>query len=398
MEMKMKNTNEKLARTTATIVLTLVALGGLIAPAAAGAKEPAEKPFPPALQKKLGKALDSAWGETVAPGAIVGVWVDGRGWTATRGSTRRGAKVAPTVADHTRIGSITKTFTGTVIMQLVAEGKLKLSDTIDRWFPWVPNASQITVRQLGDMSSGINTYTQDKAVLERYFGAPQTIWKPIELIKGGVSLAPKFPVGQGFFYSNTNFLMLGQIAEKLTGKPIARLMRERIFEPLGMAETSYPYTTALPEPYWNGYTNQNLVGTKIHDATHWSPTFFSAAGQIVSTLGDMKVYAKAIGDGSLIGKAAQRERLQPNPASVAAGRQYDFAIGRDHGWITHSGEVPGYNTQFGYLPKLRATVVVFTNTDMENPGDGAPGTIPAPAPTLLSALAKVIAPKNIPTP
>jgi D-alanyl-D-alanine carboxypeptidase len=187
--------------------------------------------------------------------------------------------------------------------------------------------------------------------------------------------------------------MLGQIAEKITGKPIARLMRERIFEPLGMAETSYPYTTALPQPYWNGYTNQNLVGTKIHDATHWSPTFFSAAGQIVSTLGDMKVYAKAVGDGSLIGKAAQRERLQPNPASVAAGREYDFAIGRDHGWITHSGEVPGYNTQFGYLPKLRATVVVLTNTDIENAGDGA-----APAPTLLSALAKVIAPKNIPTP
>ena len=162
--------------------------------------------------------------------------------------------------------------------------------------------------------------------------------------------------------------MLGQIAEKLTGKPIARLMRERIFEPLGMTETSYPYTTALPKPYWNGYTNQNLVGTKIHDATHWSPTFFSSAGQIVSTLGDMKVYAKAVGDGSLIGKAAQRERLQPNPASVAAGREYDFAIGRDHGWITHSGEVPGYNTQFGYLPKLKATVVVLTNTDIENPG------------------------------
>jgi D-alanyl-D-alanine carboxypeptidase len=175
MEMTMKKTNEKIARTTAVVVLALVALGGLIAPAALGAAPgAAEKPFSPALQKKLGKALDSAWGETAAPGAIVGVWVDGRGWTATRGTTRKGARVAPTVADHTRIGSITKTFTGTVIMQLVAEGRLKLSATIDRWFPWVPNASQISVRQLGDMSSGINTYTQDKAVLERYFGAPQT--------------------------------------------------------------------------------------------------------------------------------------------------------------------------------------------------------------------------------
>lgn len=388
----MKKTKLKITRTAATAALTLAALGGLIAPAAGAAPNGAEKPFSPALQKKLGKALDSAWGETVAPGAIVGVWVDGRGWTATRGTTRKGVKDAPTVADHTRIGSITKTFTGTVIMQLVAEDRLMLSDTIDRWFPWIPNASQITVRELGDMSSGINTYTADPATLERYFGAPQTVWKPIELVRAGASQAPKFPPGQGFFYSNTNFLMLGQIAEKLTGKPIARLMRERIFAPLGMTETSYPYTTALPKPYWNGYTNQNFVGTEIHDSTHWSPTFFSSAGQIVSTLGDLKVYARAIGTGSLIGKAAQRQRLQPNPASVAAGREYDFAIGRDHGWITHSGEVPGYNTQFGYLPKLRATVVVLTNTDMANP-NGA-----APAPTLLSALAKTIAPQNVPTP
>lgn len=392
--MTMKKTNAKIARTAAAVVLTLVAVGALLAPAAAGAASgPAGKPFSPALQKKLGKALDSAWRETIAPGAIVGVWVDGHRWTATRGTTRKGARVAPTVADHTRIGSITKTFTGTVIMQLVAEGRLKLSDTIDRWFPWVPDASQITVRELGDMSSGINTYTADPATLERYFGAPRTIWKPIELIESGVSLPPKFPAGQGFFYSNTNFLMLGKIAEKLTGRPIARLMRERIFEPLGMTETSYPYTTSLPTPYWNGYTNQNFVGAKIHNSTHWSPTFFSSAGQIVSTLGDLRVYARAVGDGSLIGRAAQRERLQPNPASVAAGREYDFAIGRDHGWITHSGEVPGYNTQFGYLPKRKATVVVLTNTDMENPGDGA-----APAPTLLSALAKAVAPHNVPTP
>jgi CubicO group peptidase (beta-lactamase class C family) len=108
MEVTMKKTKEKVARGAATIALTLVALGGLVA--------------------------------------------------------------------HTRIGSITKTFTGTLIMQLVAQGKLQLSDTIDRWFPWVPNASQITVRELGDMSSGINNYTADPPFLERYFGDPQTVW------------------------------------------------------------------------------------------------------------------------------------------------------------------------------------------------------------------------------
>ena len=113
-----------------------------------------------------------------------------------RGTTRKGAKVAPTLPDHTRIGSVTKTFTGTVILQLAAEGKLSLDETIARWFPWVPNAGQITVRELGNMSSGINSYTYDPASLNRYFGAPRATWKPPELIEAGVSLA-RFAAGRG---------------------------------------------------------------------------------------------------------------------------------------------------------------------------------------------------------
>ena len=251
----------------------------------------------------------------MAPGAIVGVTVGDRTWKSVRGSTRRGAKVRPRLGDHTRIGSLTKTFVATLILQLADDGKLKLTDTIDNWVPWVPNASQITVRDLGDMGSGINTYTADQGFLDAYFANPRAAWTPIEVIKDGVSLPPKFAPGQGFFYSNTNFLLLAKIAEKVTGKPIGRLLRERIFDPLGMTHTSYPYTTALPAPSWNGYTNQDASGTgdKIFDATHWNPTPFGAAGQIVSNLADMQIWAKAIGTGSLLTKAGHRAQLTANP-------------------------------------------------------------------------------------
>jgi D-alanyl-D-alanine carboxypeptidase len=367
----------------AVLVLAIAVPTAGAAPQAA----PSASPFPAPVQRQLTKALDSSFGKTVSPGAIVGIWVDGHGWTATRGTSRRGAKLKPSVEDRTRIGSLTKTFAATLILQLADEGKLKLSDPLSKWFPWVPNASQITIRELGDMSSGINSYTFDQSFLDRYFGDPEGAWKPIEVIKDGVSLPAKFAPGQGFFYSNTNFVLLGQIAEKVTGTPIGRLLRERIFAPLGMTHTTYPFTTAIAAPFLHGYTQQSADGTstQVEDATHWNPTPFGAAGQIVSNLGDMRAFAEAVGTGSLLSKAGHRAQLTPNPFAVKGNRSYDFGVGVDNGWITHAGIVPGYNTDFGYLPKLKATIVVLTNTDIEPASGGAP------APAIMSALSGVIA-------
>jgi D-alanyl-D-alanine carboxypeptidase len=377
-----------------TLLIGAIFAGPAGAAQAAPAPAPADQPFPAGVQKRLGAALSSSWSKTVAPGAIVSVTVGDQTWTAVRGSTRKGGKVRPRLGDHTRIGSLTKTFVGTLILELADEGKLKLSDTLDRWFPWVPNAGQITIRELGDMSSGLNTYTADQSVLDTYFADTRAAWKPIELIKSGVSLPPKFAPGQGFFYSNTNFLLLGKIAEKTTGEPIGRLLRERIFEPLGMTETSYPYSTKLPAPFWNGYTNQDASGTgdKVVDATNWNPTFTGAAGQIVSTLADMRTWAKAIGTGALLTKAGFREHLTPNPFSAKGAKEYDFGVGTDNGWITHAGTVPGFNSDFGYLPKRGASIVVLTNTDLEAEPRSQPSV------SIMSALSAVIAPEDVSTP
>jgi D-alanyl-D-alanine carboxypeptidase len=386
----------------ATLLLgALLASAASAAPRSGAAPRPsaapaatASRPFPAAIQKRLAEALDSSWGKTVAPGAIVAVSVGDRSWTATRGTTRKGTRIRPRLGDHTRIGSLTKTFVGTLILQLSDDGKLKLSDTIDRWLPWVPNASQITIRELGEMSSGLNTYTADQGFLDAYFADPRAAWTPIEVIKLGVSLPPKFAPGQGFFYSNTNFLLLAKIAEKVTGKPIGHLLRERIFDPLGMTHTSYPYTTALPAPFWSGYTNQDAdgTGTSILDATHWNPTPFGAAGQIVSNLHDMRIWTKAVGTGALLSKAAFRQHLTPNPFAVKGVKKYEFGIGQDNGWITHAGTVPGFNSDFGYLPKLGASIVVLTNTDIEATPRSQPSVL------IMSALSAVVAPDDVSTP
>ena len=364
-------------------LLTLVLLSSFAASAGAA-------PLGKATEAKLEGALSKTFARTKAPGVIAGVWIGDKGWTAVRGSTMKGKRVTPTLGDHTRVGSVTKTFTGTVILQLVDEGKLKLDESIAKWFPTAPEASKITIRELGDMSSGINTYTADPALDDLYFAHPQTVFNTGEVIAAGLALPRKFPPGEGFFYSDTNTLMLGKIAEAVTGKSIGTLLRERIFMPLKLKGTSFPTDTKLPTPFWNGYTDQNVEGTKVRDSTHWSPSLAGPAGGIVSTLPDLHRWAIALGTGSLISKGAQQQRLKPNPFSVAEGREYLFCLGRDHGWLLHTGDIPGYNTTVGYLPKKKAVIVVETNSDMEAGGD-------LPTPVLTSALAEVISPGNVPT-
>jgi D-alanyl-D-alanine carboxypeptidase len=368
--------------------LTSIAVAAILT--LAGAQAASAKRFDARTRAQLNQALTQTMQANWSPGVIVGVWEGNRAWTATRGLTARGGGGRPTFADHTRVGSVTKTFTGTLILQLVDQGKLSLDDTIDRWFPTFPNASNITVRMLGTMASGINSYTLDPTVANTYLSAPTTAWTPTQLIDAAASLPPTFPPGQGFQYSNSNFVMLGQIVEQVTGKPFAQALNEMILRPLKLRNTSYPADAALPKPTWQSYTAQGSTDGNVLTSTNWSPTFASTAGQMISALDDLRVWTRALGRGTLLKPATQAVRLQGNPYSAADGREYDFAIGNDHGWLAHDGQIPGYNTQIAYLPKLDATIVVMANSDIAS----SKGTI---APQMFVALAKVIAPpQNVP--
>jgi D-alanyl-D-alanine carboxypeptidase len=368
----------------------LLAIGVSMVTAVGASAGPSSKPsLGRATRAKLAQALDQALTQVSTPGVIVGVRVGNQTWTATSGVTDTTTKAPVKVDEHTRVGSVTKTFTGTLIMQLVDEGKLKLDDTIDRWFPDLPDANQITVRMLGDMSSGINSYTADNTWVTKYFADPQGAWSPEELIAAGVSAPRKFPPGQGFFYSNTNFVMLGMIIEQVTNQPYVQVLQQRILDPLKLKATAFPDATALPTPSWHGYTDQDSANGQPIDATSWSPTAAAMAGQMQSNLADVMTWAKAVGTGATLTKKAQAERLQGNPHSKSGVREYDFAIGRDHGWLAHDGDIPGFNSQLAYLPTGDVTIVVLANSDAET----SAGT---PAPVIFKALASVVTPRNVP--
>lgn len=371
--------------------LSATLAGGLIAalPAQSLAGLVADGPFEPSLQARLVSALDAAFAKIHAPGALVGVWQGDQGWTAARGATTMGGKVPATLELHTRVGSVTKTMVGTLTLQLADEGLLSLKDTIDRWFPNFPRASEVTVAMLGTMSSGIGSYTFDDAWVDRYLGDPTRSWAPEQLIEAAASVARPFEPGQGMQYCNTNFVMLGMIVEKLRGKPLGQVLQERIFSPLGMANSSYPSGLELPEKYWRGYTLQGSKDEKPLDATHWTPTFGAGAGQAVSDLHDLRIWAKALGSGALLKPEMQDFRVQPNPHSTKGTRSYCFALGSNNGWLEHSGELPGFNTQVAYLPKRDLSIVVMANSDI--PGDDKAG----PAVAIYHSVAAAIAPDDL---
>ena len=375
-------------RTTRLMALALagavLALTGCTGGSPAGTPSPTASahalPAAPALQK----ALDDARTAIGFPGAIARVITPDGTWTGTTGTTAAGGSVTPTPTDHTRIGSLTKTMTATILLQLVGEKKVSLDDPISDYVPGLPNGDA-TLRQVADMTSGIPSYTLDPQITQTYLDDPSRPWTPTELLDGVKTLPASFPTGTGWQYSNSNYVALGQMIEKVTGEPLATVFQERIFGPLGMTQSSYPSDATLPEPYLSGVTMQGATGSAPRDATHFTPTFAGAAGQVVSTLDDMTRWAHALftGDGVLTPamEKLRRESILTSPAPNDATSGYGFGIGRRDGWWGHDGDIPGYTTSVFHDDASDVTVIVLVGSDIEGPGSSK-----APAPDVFARL------------
>ena len=320
-------------------------------------------PLSQQLRAKLDAAVRSALPQTAAPGVIVGVVTPAGTWKAAYGTADPAASTPMAVGMHTRIGSVTKTFTGTAIMQLAEAGKLGLDDTIDKYVPGIPNGNRITLRQLANMTSGLASYTQSSKFTDILFAKPQTIWTPKELLAIGVAESPLYEPGTSFNYSNTNTVLLGMVIEKVTEKPVGQVFKERILDPLKLSNTSWPgASTDMPTPYAQGFTLQGNFAKPDapSNATHWNPSWGWTAGEMISDVDDLLVYARALGTGQgLLGAAAQTERL-----TFPAAGGYGIGVGCSDGWVGHTGELPGYNTSVYYQTGADIAVVVQTNSDI----------------------------------
>jgi D-alanyl-D-alanine carboxypeptidase len=204
--------------------------------------------------------------------------------------------------DRFRIGSLTKTYVATVVLQLVAERKIALTDTVERWLPGlVPNGSQITIRQLLNHTSGLPDFDQDPRFLKPYLsGHLRHHWPPRALVRIATSHKPLFAPGARYSYSNTNYLLAGLIIEAVTGHSLGAELKARIFVPLGLRATSFQTRSGLPAPYAHGYFV--LSQPPASDVSDLSP-FPWAAGAIVSTGREVATFYRAL----------LRHRLLPDP-------------------------------------------------------------------------------------
>lgn len=342
-----------------------------------------EKAFDAATTAKLEEALRETVSRFSIPGIIVGVWVPGQGsWTAASGvsDTSTGAKMS--VDNKFCIASITKSFVATVILQLVDQKFLSLDDTLNRYFPDIPAIGSITVRQLLDHTSGLFDFKDDPTLLSECESRPMRVKTPRSLLDASLANPPYFPPGAGWRYSNTNYVVLSMVAEKVTGEKLEDMVKQRIIVPLGLKNTEVSVTTpssgmAVKTYSWS---DGSLVPfPQVHPSLGWGST------SMVSDLEDMKTWAGALGRGELVSEAMQAERTR----FLDTGRnepEYGLGLSRWGEYVGHAGNAYGNSSFIGYLPGRQATFVVYMNLFPEH----------VSAPQIFDRLAKVVFP-DVPT-
>jgi D-alanyl-D-alanine carboxypeptidase len=355
----------------------------LPAASAPAAPRPAVVDTPAHLDQVIQQTAEQAG----VPGVIVGIWRPGHARYVRAFGLADKADCTPMKPDlFMRIGSETKTFTVTALLQLVDQGLVGLDDPIARYAAGVPNGRNITLRQLAGMRSGLFPYSKDTGFQHLLQTQPHRQWTPRELLAIAFRHKNQFTPGTQFDYSNTNTILLGLVVEKMTHRTLREDFRDMITRPSGLDHTFLPVAAEFPRPHAHGYTVQTPTGAEA-DATDFNPSWGWAAGAMISDLEDMHHWAVDVATGRLLTPQTQAERLAALPTG-APGDAYGLGIDINHGWTGHAGSLPGYQSLTIYLPSEQATLVILLNTDTPS-NDENPSTL------LGRAITQVISPNNV---
>jgi D-alanyl-D-alanine carboxypeptidase len=297
----------------------------------------------PGLQPLLDKVVAAG-----APGIIAQIHTPTQSLSPTSGVADRDAKIPMTPDMHFRVGSAAKSFVATVVLQLVDEGALRLDDPVSRWVPWPPKApaqcQAITVRHLLQHRSGLFNFTDDLGWM--FSALSGQIFKPQRLVEIATTNHPlNFAPGTRCKYSNTDYIVAGMIIEKITRSTLGNQLGARIFQRLGLRNTGFPTSTAMPNPHTKGYFSRSGVNyrdltTKIHPSAYW------AAGASVSNATDLGEFFRAL----LGGRLLPPHLLEAMKETVVddKGVEWGLGIAREvsqcgHMW-GHGGSAFGYYT------------------------------------------------------
>lgn len=303
------------------------------------------------LQKAAQEFVDAGFG-----GLELRVHDEHGEWVGTAGIRELGSDETPPVDGQFRVGSVTKTFVSTVVLQLVAEGKLELDGAVAGHLQRFELDPRITVRMLLDHTSGLFNYTgeyfPDGTVVA---GLPATGkewadnrlrgYTPDELVEFALAKPPRFEPGAEWSYANTNYTVAALLIEAVTGRTFVEELQTRIVEPLGLTGTVEPGDrTDIPGPHSHGYFRyQDGDEWKVVDVTEQNPSLLFAAGSMLSTTQDLHKFMSALQSGKLLPAELLTEMRTPQPKSGPL----NYALGlfaQDTGTETiyhHNGSAPG---------------------------------------------------------
>ena len=338
-------------------------------------------------QSQLDEAIPRALAQTNVPGVIVGVW-QGRSRVYLRAFGVKDIETGePMTTDlYMRIGSNTKAFVITGILQLVDKGDLSLDDPISGFVPGVPNGDNITIRHLAEMRSGLVSYSEGDGVLPLWYQNPSRQFSTQELLDASFTQADPilFEPGAKYDYSNTNTVLLGVVLEQLSGQSVRDYIHDHIVVPEGLAHTEYPTANGggpIPAPFAHGYA---LINGARTDLTFANFSWGNAAGCMVSTVEDMGIWARDMARGTLLKPATQAERLKFLDA-LPEHDGYGLGIENNNGWLGHGGNIFSHVSYPHYLPSEDLTMVVLFNS-----GENIYESV-----SIVQEITRIIAPNNV---
>ena len=347
----------------------------------------------------LNEIVDAAIADYEIPGIVFAIKpLNGDVYTAARGVANIDTGEALEVNDRFRIGSASKTFTGMSALRLISEGKLAFESTLDQFVDAevlsnYPKAD-ITVRMLLSHTSGINNYTNDiEDWFFPYIEDRTRVWTDEELVGlvnekfDSPQMGQLFTPGAGWFYSNTNTVLLGMVVESITGQTIGSYITEQFIEPLGLTNTYYPVpgeyqiTGEHTEGYmdWANFTGQPSLPSGLTNVTEYDPSGVGAAGPMVSTVRDLAIWMESIGnDTTLIGDLLRGHidwryyvsfsSSQPGESSGSYGMNLAHEPSYNNNanyWIVgHRGQISGFDTAMMYMPDQALSIVVVCNRSL----------------------------------
>lgn len=303
--------------------------------------------------------------KAAVPGAIVGIWQNGRpAYLRAFGDADLTKKTPMTTRMLMPVGQVSSALTVRAALKLARAGKIQLQDPVSQYLQGIPEGNIITVADLAEMRSGLPDYLSDPAFIQEIKTHPETRLSPEQLLHYSFAQPLLFKPGSRFAYSATNSIVLGLIIEKVTGKPLSRVIAEQILQPHKLHNTHF--STSFADPLLEAIGHTVNKSNKL-SATAWNPSQFWAAGAVTGSAEDMRRWARI--NANLQPYTPVLNSFKPHSADEKnTPIHYRWGSLDNNGWIGNASRQAGYESVVIYAPKSKDTIVIFLNSDATDQG------------------------------